>query len=516
MLNLDAQLKVSDLDREHPEYTLRQPTWGGLDLLYQSGDVLYQNANVFLKRRPKEPSDVYGSRCDVFNSTPILGNITGWYASAAFAKPIDFITKQSGIEDIEQAVNITPEAAEFTSTWFANCDATQTPLAQFFQLVFEGLIIYRDQYVLIDLPQTDYTKYSSLLDQRKAGALDPILRKYDPLSILNWSEDDNGNLQWCVLKTTDYITHIAAPTTYRERWYIYDADEVTAYEATSDWDNRATLIRDKARLANRLPNYPRPHALSDYGIMPITRWSLPQGLWLGNRVYLPLIKHLNMENALDWQILNCALAQLAVFGEYEDNPQISEVAWHKFPKDTEVRWLEPEGKSIAIHRDRVADLREECYRSCYLIDQARTNKSTPTAQSGISKEQDKTPSRDALEGLMGVISPKIQSVINNAMLLRDDLNIEIDVRMPSFADRDTADVLDETSVALSLNIPSDSLYKELFKHCSHKLVPNASPDMIQRFDAEIDTAPGRSELAAQALAAASGQFAQSLNQIISN
>jgi hypothetical protein len=491
-----SSLDVKKLDNHHPEYKLFSKTWRDLGLLYAGGDLLKDKAPDFLARRPKEPPDIWASRQDVFDYTNLIGNICGWYTAAAFSKPIEFMFKLANAANEEAAMKLPADAQAFIDDWQADCNGAGVDLPTFWQRVFEQVLIYKHSYVLIDLPEPGSAVYASKMEQRIAGALDPVLINYDPTCIKNWGTDDYGNLQWCVLKVTTFESKPLMPNMVRDCWYIYEPTQVWAF--ANEYEADITTGRQSDAKATKVEGYPRPHALTSVGRVPIRKVCVPDGLWLGNRIILKLRKHLNMENALDWQLINSCMAQLAVFGDYDENPQISEVAWHHFPKGTDARWLEPEGKASTITSERLAKIEENIYKSCYLMDQARTNKSTPSAQSGISKQMDKTPSRDALQSYMGILGPEAQRVIDDVLIVRQfGDQITADVRMPQFVDRDSTDTLEEVQILQSMNIQSDSFDKELQKQAIRVALPEGNPALIELIEKEIEAAPTKSEMAAQ-------------------
>jgi hypothetical protein len=509
-MEFPGSVAIKTLDAEHPEYSLYSDAWHKLGLLYAGGSVLFRNSTEVLKRRVKEHSDVYASRQENFNYTNLLGNIAGWYISSMFSQPPDILTRMSAVEDLQKAQDaVPPDVAAWIAQWELDCDRHGEAYADKFRQVLEHEIVFGASWALIDLPDTAGAAFGSLAQQEAAGALDPVILIYAPTCVRNWQTDDYGNIIWAVLKVQTFDSKLLGETMVRDCWYVYTPDQVAAYDVFYEAGPASTAPKDKDALL--VAGYPRKHALSDQNRVPLRRCEAPEGMWFGDRVMLPLLKHLNMENALDWQILNSALAVLGIFGPYDDTPTMSETAWLHFPeKDTRAEWIEPEGKAMETHRARIHELREDIYRSCYLIDQARSNKATPASQSGISKEMDKAPSKDAQEGFGDNLRTDMQGVLDDVLTIRGYSDIQADIRGFDFADKGEASDVEFISAVRTENVQSDTFDKQLQKKLVRIPLADANPAVFAQIDKEIDAAPTKSELDALAAQAQQAAFAQSL------
>jgi hypothetical protein len=188
-------------------------------------------------------------------------------------------------------------------------------------------------------------------------------------------------------------------------------------------------------------------------------------------------------------LFQAALAQLVIKGSYEDNVVASEVGYHKIEADGDMFYLEPEGKAFTQIDNRLQTLEERIYKACYLMDQARTNKSTPTAQSGISKQQDKTPSRDALSGFGDILRPAMQSVYADVLAIRGFGEIVPDVRGFDFEDKAGVEEMDFMEKSTVIDIQSDTYRRERDKKFVRLVIPDANPETLDKIDEEIEANP---------------------------
>jgi len=345
-----------------------------------------------------------------------------------------------------------------------------------------------------------------LQQQKDGGLLNPFLVRYTPRDVINWETDAYGNLEWIEIKIRVQEQEFLGDAVVMDYWYFFDRQEVALYErAVKTSDNVAASPGVGAPAAEEMAQlaagYPRKHATADQNRVPIRVVELREGLWLANRVYLPLVNHLNQDNAFDFGLFQSNLPQLVITdgeqGRYIEPVVQSVVGYHQLPFGATMEFLEPEGKSFGASQARIDNLEERIYKSCYLTDQARTNKSTPAAQSGISKQMDKMPSRDALSGVGKVIRGSQQAIYQDVLGIAGFETIAPDIRGLDFSDKATADdmALIEQSTVIPVN--STLFEREIAKKNIRLALPDANSETIDAIDEEIDTNPTPSEVQAE-------------------
>jgi hypothetical protein len=493
-----STVKVTKLNAQQPEYASLRGAYDDFSTLYEGGKAIRDRVTQFLRKRPKELSDVYTVRQQNFSYTNLLGNIVGWYEAAVFKQAPQIVKKQAGAKG-DAALKIPGEVETFCAAFEKDCDQGGTSFVDFWPQVLESLLLYRSAYVLVDLPGASDDAPLSLGAQVRTGRLNPFLAAYDPTSVVNWECDARGNLEWAVLYMRCVEQKILDHAKQVDYWYIFDRQQVALYEREVRSDENRTPEDATATLA---AGYPRPHALADQNRVPLRKITVPKGLWLANRVYLPLLNHLNLDNSLDFGLFQSNLAQLVIedgtMGNYEDKPASgapvsSEVGYHHLPNGGKMYYLEPEGRSYAASQTRIDNLEERIYKACYLQDQARTNSSTPTAQSGISKAMDKTPSRDAMCALGDLIRGAMQAVYQDALSVRGFTEIEADIRGLDFSDKASAEDLDLLERGQAIPVNSKTFEREVGKKTARVTLPDMNPDTLRVIDAEIDANPTPSE-----------------------
>lgn len=481
---LTTTLPVKLLDARHPDYAANAACWDNIDLLYRGGHTLKNQAARFLVKRPKELPEVYEARAGRFTYQNILGTALGWYQAAMFTDDPDILIRRGEAE-------IDGDRGDFYARFLEDCNRAGRTFTDLFRDVFLHLMLYRSTLILTDLPKME-RQPATLAEQKAAGALDPYLVLYEPRQVINWETDAYGNLAWVVIATTAERRQFAQDAAVVDRWYYFDRSEYRVYESQRKKDSR-----EKSETASLVDS--GPHALAEAGRVP-ARWvQIPDALWLANRAYLQVIDHLNQDNSYAWALFMANLPVPVIKGDYEQPPTVSETAFIQLPENGAFEWAEPSGSSFQHSAARIASLREEIYRQLYLQAQGRSTEATPAAQSGYSKEMDMAPSRDVLNGFGDVLRAAMLSVLIDVAAIRGEADLAFDVRGFTFDDDDAADELATAEAAIGLNIPSDTLEKEIQKRVARVLLKDARPDVIQKVEGEIDAAPGKEERARQAM-----------------
>jgi len=505
-MTFPPSLSIKDLKTTASDYNQYAETYRTVSDLYQGGSVLRDKvikSGYYLLQKPKEVSEVFRTRQQRFTYTNLLSNIVGWFGAALFKVPAQIVKTTENAQP-GTVPKIPSDATTFCEALEKDCDRAGTSFVDFWRKPFESLILNRAAYVLIDLPSPDDgdAPALSLGEQQQSGALDPFLVLYTPAQVINWECDRYGNLEWCIIAVSNEERVAFKPCVTVDSWYYFDRQEVACYRATRQ-DEKV----GEDQKANLVTGYPRKHAMSDLNRIPVRRIEVPEGLWLANRVFLLLLNHLSLDNGYDFGLFQSAFAQLVISGNFDDSVVMGETSYLKLNTGDTAAYLEPEGHAYEAIDRRLQSLEERIYKSCYLMDQARSNRSTPTAQSGASKQQDKTPSRDALAAFGDIIRPVMQLVYADMLAVRGIENVVPDIRGFDFEDRADAQDLQTDMQAMAIDIESDTYRRERDKDFAQKRLPDANKETLTKIFGEIDTNP-TPEAAAQAL-----QEAQQAQQI---
>jgi hypothetical protein len=149
-------------------------------------------------------------------------------------------------------------------------------------------------------------------------------------------------------------------------------------------------------------------------------------------------------------------------------------------------WTEPEGHVFQIAADNLERLKDEIYRVCYLMVQAGGTSSTPTSQSGLSKQRDFGVTQEVLRAYGDAVKQTLKLVLSAINIARQD-DLWIDVSgLDEFDIGDFSLELDDAKKLLDLGIQSDTFKKQLFKKLTFKYFCDVSQDIKNQIADEID------------------------------
>jgi hypothetical protein len=510
-----GEARVSLLDAKHVYWTKYHDTWDMLDLLFRSGQAIQEQAARFLRKRPKELSEVYSARLVGFDHTPIMGTALGWYQSKLFARDPLIDIRPKGESDPDK---LDPKMKDSYTGFLQNCDRSGTTFVDVWRLIFQNLLVFKGAYVCIDLPTTG--TQPNRLAQRAAGGLDPYLMVYDPRSVINWDVDEFGNLEWAVIRIKTFKHEFLGNGIDIDRWYYYDRKEYRIYERTKvrDKDSGDTVLYGASgeMVSSQTEQTAKlvasgPHCMSDQNKVPLRYVTVPEGLWLANRAYLPSMTHLNVENSYIWALFMANLPVPVIKGDSEFSQTISETAFISLDKDASFEWSEPKGTSFSHSEKFLSSKREEIFRSVFLTSQGRDSSASASASSGLSKEMDLLPAKDVLAAFGDGLRAGMQNVLNDVAAVRGEA-VEFDVRGFEFEDSTVLEEAEILELLMSLDLQSDELYKQAQIRLAQLYMADANRAVVQKVVDEITAAPTRSELAAAQAAAQKIGMARQLNR----
>jgi len=507
---------IKQLNQENPLYTDVKDDWIKMSMLYEGGHVMRKNSTQFLLRRPRELQEVYQARVDRFTYHNILGTCFGWYRAAMFKNPPTITMKTVGKDGQPDGKDFPKDLDSFYIEFRKNCDRKKTSLVDLMREVWTSLALYKCAYVLVDTPRDDGSK--TLREQKQKGVLDqfgrpsPYLVTYSPVSVINWDCDQYGNLDWCVLAYQDTTRQFVQTQKVVDTWYYFDRQIFLKYQRVRkpgeseitkvDETDRATLV-DAGK-----------HAMSQAGVVPLLKFEVPDGLWLTNRAYLPVLDHLNQDNSYGWALYMANLAMPVVTSDQDIKPQLSETGFIQLPTGAKYEWSEPEGRSFQRSAERVRELREEIFRAMYLSYQGRTSNATADGASGASKEMDMMPAQDVMNEYGDVIIAAAQQLMDAVAQARGDLAVRSDVRGMKFGKTASLEQIQKTEAVLSLGVPSDTFEKEVYKQSAAEYLPDANPETMEKINDEIDAAPSDEEKEQAQAKQRQQQYAQSMTQAV--
>lgn len=472
---------IQKLDQKHSEYSLYCDAWSQFEVLSAQGVRLEMAAQNFLIKRPKELFDVYAERIRRFTAQPILANALGWYQSALFRR--------------NPTIEIKGGDDWYENEFLKNSDRIGTTYVDAYREAFKYLFLYQKAYILTDLPHPE-VEPESYADQKAMG-LEPYIVTYSPRAVINWSNDNAGNLEWIVIRTEQEISEFLQAPTVETLWYYFDRQNYSIYRSrqrpTNSSSSSPVIYDATGRPAGEDAEADLiaegQHALAKQNRVPVRRLQVSEEMWLANRAYLLLKAHINQDNALDWALFNNNLAMPVIYSDKQQrSTTFSEVALLQLGEKDRMEWLESTGRSFEISASRLDSLREEAYRSMYLQAQGKSSSATASAQSGYSKEMDMMPSNEALNYFGDIIRAGMQVVGQDVSAARGQDGVEWDVFGFVF---ETKPITQSIAVAQELDTlgifqASPTLERETMKMVAHDFLEDRNETIKKQVDSEID------------------------------
>ena len=450
-----------DINQEHPEYVARKGVWKKYRDLYSGGEQIKIRAQDYLIRRQREPGDVYAERLSRVFYENYIGSIVDWFGATLFRRePV-----------LTFAGNNEPGKA-FFSALVDDVDRKGTALSDFFRRQFiEGLVTGRS-YTLVDFPRLGQPA-ATRGEEDASGASRAYLVHYGADDVINWSRDDEGSLQWVVLRTEALKKERVEDKTWQAetRWLYYDKQRYQVYRRLN---NEAPALVDEG-----------PHALAGLNQVPLFSMELPEGMWMLNRAGSLQLEHFNKSNALSWALTMGLFAMPVVFSERDFNQMVGESYYIQLGPQDRFGWTEPEGKVYQIAADNLSRLQEEIYRVCYLP-QAGGALDRAGRQSGLSKQRDFAITQEVLRAYGDVVKDLIRRVLVAVEAARAD-GLAVGVSgLDEFDIADFGTELDDAQKLLALGIGSDTLKKEVFKKLALKYLCDVRQDVKDQVVQEIE------------------------------
>lgn len=434
--------------------------------LYAGGEQFKLHASEYLVKRQKEPLDVFGERLSRVFYENYLGSIIDWYAATLFRR-----------EPLLSFQGKNEAGRGFFSKFVEDCDLRGTSLTDFFRRVLIEALVTGSGYVLVDFPRPSGPAVNRA-EEEASGWARAYLVDCRAEELINWSHDENGNLDWVVLRTSHLRQERESdePWVRETRWVYYDKEKFRRYR--------------RAERSNQ-PGIPElvdegQHGLARLRRVPVFELKVSEGLWLANKAAMLQLEHFNKSNALSWALTMGLFAMPVIYSDREWNQIAGESYYIQLGPEDRFGWTEPEGHVYQIAAENLTRLKDEIYRVCYLLTQAGGALTGGTAQSGLSKQRDFTITQEVLRAYGDMVKDTLRRILGSIEAAREDeLSIEVS-GLDEFDIGDFSGELDDAMKLLSLGVGSTTLRKQVLKKLSLKYLCDVRQEVKNKISAEID------------------------------
>jgi len=484
----------------HPDYDAE--LWEEVRALYAGGPKLLRNDKLMNRLLPAhrgEDGEVYKERKKRAHYFPYAGAIIDHLVAGLAADPVSIQAQDAEGENTDEAL---PEWwSEFLEDVSPQGGKRQSCQQLLVDQVREALIT-RCSWTLIDLPQTpeEYVEDApdSLLAQEKAGLLDPYAIAIDPEYVIDWQDDQNGELEWALICDTELRRPglSEARRNVTKTFTYYDRLGWTRYQITYDPKEPPKPETPVPRLDEGL------HAFTK---VPLIRMKLPEGLWAMGKLESLAREHFNKRNAQAWAEYKSLFKILYEFMAPEEGTSMQPVSDAQGDPDRAVAQIRGQGYSqLRGHQDRAefigpdaspfAEARASCdqimremHRVMFVMSLSVDMGSAQIRRSGESKAQDK----NATTVILLALGKYLRDAMRDMVELVGYVKGELDPRVSGAESFDSTDVAGAVAEAVELlnGVPIKSAtFKKAYLLRTYKTVmgDELTEDELQEIREELE------------------------------
>jgi hypothetical protein len=398
--SLPEQVTWEEISATHPEYD--GAYLERLRAFYKGGKALLRNhalmEEVFPKHNDESPG-VYKERCRRAFYLPYAGEILNFIKASLSAEQLRMdLSKEKGAKE-------GPPTPEWYSEWFKDVSPPGGKSISMHDFVREAILeglICRVAWARTDLPAppSPSEEYKNLATQEKAGALEAYALIVPAESVIDWDEDESGELELVVVhsRSRKRTGLKGGRSIVIERFLVYTREEWAIYE-----------------LPHKVNEHPSPQIVvrrvkggkHTFGRVPFARLDVGDGLWAMDNIESAcraLFESLSGRAWAEFQSLHQELYEFlgpeesSAGVQIGENQQDAERAVKQKRgqghvqvrgKDDEAKFVGPSNAPFEEARKSCSELRAEIHRVTHQMALAADNTAAALRRSADSKGHDK-------------------------------------------------------------------------------------------------------------------------------
>ncbi len=391
-------MKYYILNQKHPDYN---PTdIERKRLLYAGGDDIIKEAAMFIPRNLGEHPDAYEARLSCSSYVNYMAAIIDDVAANLFSKELSVLPCVSDEKEVE--TEELPDEA-FYKEFADDADLSGNSFDFVLKRTFRQGMNTGVGYVGLDFPKTEMVP-TNLAEEEEMGAARAYTYEIDEMSVINWELDDLGNYNWLILRKEFPIQ----TSPFAEREFKKIQFKVwTRNENVIKWQLFEVVCKLNGQPADRSEVPLVDSGTTSFKKIPVLRFCVSRGLWIGNKIGTMVADHFRMRSSLFYG-QNRSMYAMPFFKqgpEYDSGGDLSVIAEDssrgnkiasKFasrgfavigPTD-ELGFAEPSGSCYELINTELKEHVDEIYRTVNQMAQSVTATSSGSARSGTSKMAD--------------------------------------------------------------------------------------------------------------------------------
>lgn len=330
MLALNPANIVVDKEQCSPIYNRVILTYRRNADLYDGGATMVRKANLYLTQHPFETNDQYKIRLRRAAYRNYAAPTVDLFASA--------VTKNIERNGIDKHAFLAP--------LLENCDRHGNSADKFFKGVITRAAAVGAAFVLVDMPQTQ-TPANTMRDAKVQG-LSPYFVHVPAKNVLDWGYDDDGVLNWVVIRDKDWVS----PGPFKD----YEEKRTITVWGVEGWQRFVSQGGSDYSLAGEGELH--------LGMVPLVPFLYEETTPMTGRsvfddVRALLVRVFNQDSELDKMEFDAALPILAAFGlpkdEAEELVKATNNIWRFGDPNAHLLYVEPSGASFNAKRQQILD-----------------------------------------------------------------------------------------------------------------------------------------------------------------
>lgn len=487
-MDLAAETSQSPLDgvtheslsARHPLYSEWKNAWADYRLLYRGGLEFLRAAGAttsghgpstssptmaqsrtalrrFLYQLDGEPNEKYVLRWNRAHYEGYLPAIVDYFVAWLFSSPPIIRPQDSA------------EMPEWWPAFAADCTGAGVSLLDFVRERFlDALIVQRSGWLI-----------------RKSDDGLPVLAAYNAEDILDWQRDDQGELEWVLLRSCEAKRAFPAERVETETYTYVDRQQWRTWQMHGDG-------KEQPKTLTVLDGN-----VHDLGVVPFVQIEIPFGMWIANKLASWQVDLFNKVNMLSYaQLMGCFLqpyiksvdehASNRIFGE---GVLLHLRAGSAGQEGEDFGWKSPDVGPLEHLWDQIKEMRDEGYRISHqmalAVDATAIN---AVGRSGASKVEDRRSTEIILGGYGAFVRDGITRTADVvSLIVGDDTKWTCD-GFDNFDVSSLSEELQTAALADSLGIPSPTFEKKLKTQIAFRLLDREDEQTRNDVREEIDEA----------------------------
>lgn len=394
-----------------------------LDDLYRGGYAMVRKADIYLHKLVNESPDRYAERCASTSYQPYFGQIVDQFVADLFGQPLS-IKPAADAADPNTPGELPDD--EFYTAFEKDVDLEGTSFLDLMECTMRTALKKRYALVAVDAPEDKFdTPPASLDDAMQRGSMRCYAYEVPLEQLIDWKCAPGGKrFAWAILnkREMDRPTPFSRRNAVKETFTVWSLPEGSDH---AEWKRYVIVYDEKQPPKPDDPLTLESEGASSFSEIPLLRFELPEGLWVGNKIGPQAREHYQRRSSLVGAENRSMVAipyikkgaeGPAVGGEIPaqvtqntqrgNNPvaRFNAAGWFEIGANDEVGFLEPDGGCYELVDKQLDNLKDGMFAVNHQMAASIRPTGAALGRSGLSKQKD----QDATERVLRALGAKLR------------------------------------------------------------------------------------------------------------